>query len=357
MDSFETIGQLEASGLLLYSCGLRASDLPLPAKRKPARRLAYRTGWTDRGNLVREPSGDADPRYLDLRYDYAYKRTFGSEANKDLLIHFLNSLFQGRMVIRDVRFLPTERLGEHRWSRKVIYDILCINDEGEYFLVEMQRAYQPFFSNRLLYYGCRMVDGQVPVGAKGDDYAIKKVYVIALLDYILWDKPTLHRYRRSAGANWKDTGEKFGEIEWIIIQLPAFDKKLAELDTDLERWIYLLKYLPKLKERPASFEDPAFRKVFTVNKLDNFTPEERNMLKLEFNRELEWQNAISYAQTKSREEGRQEGEAVGERKKELSVLQNLIAGTEFNDREIASLVGVEERLVRKIRTGQWPKKE
>ena len=81
------------------------------------------------------------------------------------------------------------------------------------------------------------------------------------------------------------------------------------------------------------------------------------MLKLEFNRELEWQNAISYAQTKSREEGRQEGEAVGERKKELSVLQNLIAGTEFNDREIASLVGVEERLVRKIRAGQWPKKE
>ncbi|MDR1729610.1 MAG: Rpn family recombination-promoting nuclease/putative transposase, partial [Prevotellaceae bacterium] len=87
-------------------------------------------------------------KYINPYTDFGFKKLFGSEVNKDLLIDFLNELIkeQGRIV--DVQYLKTEQFGRVEWERKSIFDIYCENERGEKFIVEMQRAKQNYFKDR-----------------------------------------------------------------------------------------------------------------------------------------------------------------------------------------------------------------
>ena len=84
--------------------------------------------------------------------DWGFKRIFGSEASKDVLIEFLNDLLQGERVITNVRYMNNEREPEQMEQRKVIYDIFCETDTGEHVIVEMQNRWQEHFRDRALYY-------------------------------------------------------------------------------------------------------------------------------------------------------------------------------------------------------------
>ncbi len=92
-----------------------------------------------------------EERYISLLTDFGFKRIFGTKPNKDLLIDFLNSLFDGEQVITDVKFLNSEHVGDVYAERKAIFDVYCENEHGEKFIVEMQNAFQQFFKDRSLY--------------------------------------------------------------------------------------------------------------------------------------------------------------------------------------------------------------
>ena len=81
-----------------------------------------------------------EERYISLLTDFGFKRIFGTDPNKDLLIDFLNSLFDGEQVVKDVTFLNSEHVGDVRADRKAIFDVYCENEKGEKFIVEMQNA-------------------------------------------------------------------------------------------------------------------------------------------------------------------------------------------------------------------------
>lgn len=91
-------------------------------------------------------------RYINPHTDFGFKRLFGSEFNKDLLISFLNALFVGEQTVKEVTFLNSEQLGERRDSRRAIFDVYCQNEQGDRFIVEMQNVYQEFFKDRTVYY-------------------------------------------------------------------------------------------------------------------------------------------------------------------------------------------------------------
>ena len=93
-----------------------------------------------------------EERYISLLTDFGFKRIFGTAPNKDLLINFLNSLFDGKQVIKDVKYLNTEHFGDNTSARKAIFDVYCEGEDGEKFIVEMQNAYQDFFKDRSLFY-------------------------------------------------------------------------------------------------------------------------------------------------------------------------------------------------------------
>ena len=93
-----------------------------------------------------------EDRYISLLTDFGFKRIFGTAMNKDLLICFLNSLFNGRQVVKDVSYLNPKHVGDVYTDRRAIFDVYCEGENGEKFIVEMQNAYQTYFKDRALFY-------------------------------------------------------------------------------------------------------------------------------------------------------------------------------------------------------------
>ena len=90
-------------------------------------------------------------RYINPFTDWGFKRLFGQEFSKDLLVNFLNDLFEGEFQIKDVTFKDKEQLGDTNDLRGCIFDIYCVTDDDKHFIVEMQNRWVPFFVNRFIY--------------------------------------------------------------------------------------------------------------------------------------------------------------------------------------------------------------
>src|SRR3989339_1777886 len=90
--------------------------------------------------------------YVNPFTDFGFKKLFGEEVNKDLLIDFLNNLLLGEQQIKDLTYLKNEHLSSSDTERKAIFDLYCENERGEKFIVELQKAKQNFFKDRSVYY-------------------------------------------------------------------------------------------------------------------------------------------------------------------------------------------------------------
>lgn len=104
-------------------------------------------------------------RYVNPYTDFGFKMLFGTEVNKDLLISFVNSLFNGKEVIKELTYLNAEHLGTSESDRRAVFDVYCKNEKGERILIEMQKAEQQFFKDRSVFYSTFPIREQ---GQKGD---------------------------------------------------------------------------------------------------------------------------------------------------------------------------------------------
>ena len=120
-------------------------------------------------------------RYVNFYTDFAFKKLFGTDANKDLLMAFLNALLDGREEIRDLTYLNVEHLGHVATDRKAVFDVYCENSRGEKFLIEMQKAEQEFFKDRSIYYSTFPIQEQAPQGQW--NFELHKVYVLGILNF------------------------------------------------------------------------------------------------------------------------------------------------------------------------------
>jgi len=124
--------------------------------------------------------------YVNPFTDFGFKKLFGSEPNKDLLIDFLNELLKTKEKIKDLTYKKTEHLGSTDTDRKAIFDLYCENERGEKFIVELQKVKQQFFKDRSLYYATFPIQEQAQ---KGDwNYELKAVYCVGILDFVFDDK-------------------------------------------------------------------------------------------------------------------------------------------------------------------------
>ena len=192
-----------------------------------------------------------EERYISLLTDFGFKRIFGTAMNKDLLICFLNSLFNGKQVVKDVSYLNPEHVGDVYTDRKAIFDVYCEGEYGEKFIVEMQNAYQAYFKDRSLFYSTFPIREQAP---KGNDWNFKlnHVYTVALLNFNMnedaFDKEKIrHHVQLCDTATHKIFYDK---LEFIYVEIAKFNKTLDELETLYDKWLYALKNLYKLTQRP-----------------------------------------------------------------------------------------------------------
>lgn len=229
-------------------------------------------------------------KYIDPLIDFAFKKIFGSEPNKDLLIAFLNEVLRGKKHITDLVYNQTEFPGELATEGSVIFDLLCTGDQGEQFMIEVQRGKQENFKQRAIFYASRLISDQAPKGKRRQwNYELKEVYMIALLDgFILKDSPA-DKFIQDIDLRYEGCNKIFyDKLSFTFIELLKFDKKEDELETDLDKWLYVLKNMSQMNKLPGYLRKPVFEKLFNIAEYSNFTKEEKKMFdRLE---KMRWDN-------------------------------------------------------------------
>lgn len=214
-------------------------------------------------------------KYINPFTDFGFKRLFGEEPNKDLLLDFLNELLkdqQGNIV--DLTYLKTEQLGKTELDRKAIFDLYCENEKGEKFIVEIQKSKQNFFKDRSVYYATFPIQEQAE---KSDwNYELKAVYTIGILDFVFdSDKGEDSKYRYDVKLQDIETNKTFyDKLTFIYFEMPKFNKSIDQLETRFDKWLYLLKNLHKLDRLPDNLKEGIFEKVFEIAEISKFTRDE-----------------------------------------------------------------------------------
>ncbi len=248
-----------------------------------------------------------EDRYISLLTDFGFKRIFGTTPNKDLLINFLNSLFDGFQVITKVRYLNSEHVGDVSSERKAIFDVYCENERGEKFIVEMQNAYQKYFKDRSLFYSTFPIREQAP---KGNDWDFKldHVYTVAILNFDLkeeaFDEADINH---DVGLLDKKTHRVFNDkLSFKYVEIAKFNKSEDELDTLYDKWLYVLKNISRLNKRPAALKEKIFAKLFEAAEIAKFTPKELKEYEDSLKAYRDIKNSIDTAIEKGRAEVRTE---------------------------------------------------
>ena len=258
-------------------------------------------------------------RFINPFTDIGFKRIFGQEFSKPLLLHFLNNLLVGEKEIVDLTFLDKEQPAMYSDDRSLIYDIYCKTTDGEHIIVEMQNNQQPYFKKRSIYYVSEAISRQ---GERGTDwrYDIKSVYLVAFLNFKIDDIGT--KFRTDAVLMDKETKEIFSnDIRMIYLQLPYFDKQADDCNNDFERWIYVLKNMEALNRMPFAAKDSVFAKIAQIADISALSKEERMKYDEGIRKYRDTICVMDYAVEKGRAEGRAEGEKQGCYK----VARNLLA--------------------------------
>ena len=244
-------------------------------------------------------------RYVNFYTDFAFKKLFGTEMNKDLLISFLNALLQGREVVLDVNYLNTEHLGTQEYDRRAVFDVYCKNDKGEVFLVEMQKGEQQFFKDRSIYYSTFAIREQAPRGEW--NYELKGVYTIGILNFC-FDKEREGNYYHEVKLMDTATKEVFyDKLVFIYLEMPKFTKQENELESLFDKWLYVIRNLAALMERPRVLQEKVFAHLFEAAEIAKFSRVERYEYDESLKAYRDWFGVMATAELRGEERGKEKG--------------------------------------------------
>ena len=250
--------------------------------------------------------------------DIGFKRIFGQEVSKPLLLDFLNCLLKGERNITDLQFLDKEQPADYRDDRSLIYDIFCLTDTGEKIIVEMQNKEQPHFADRCLYYYSQAVSRQGERGADWD-YQIDAVYLVAFVNFNM--EGLSNNFRTDVVLMNKQRGIPFSDKErFIFLQLPVFKKEADECRDDFERWIYVLKNMEILDRMPWAAKDSVFHRLAEIGEVSNMTKYER----LKYDAALRHYRDTLNVMRSAEDKGRQQGLTEGRQQANIQTAKNLL---------------------------------
>lgn len=272
-------------------------------------------------------------KFIDPLTDWGFRHLFGQEPNKEILIEFLNDLFQGEKHIAELEYAPNEHDGDDDEDKRVIFDLHCRGDNGEYFIVEMQRIRQDFFKDRALFYVSRLIQRLLKKGRSSNDYQLPEVYLIGILEFSM-DADEQGRYFHDIALMEKTSGKVFyNKLGFKFLELPNFAKEEGDLLTDTDKWLYLLKHMSTLDEIPKFLDKRVFQLIFNISEVAKLRKEERMAYEASLKAKWDTQNAFNSA----REEA------------SLQFVKNLLYNTDFKDEKIAELASVSVDFVLKVK--------
>ena len=278
-------------------------------------------------------------KYINPFTDYGFKRLFGEEPNKDLLLDFLNELLkheQGR--ITELTYLKSDKLGSSEEDRKAVFDLYCQNERGEKFIVELQKTKQKFFKDRTVYYATFPIREQA---LKGSDWSfeLKAVYTVAILDFIFdEDKNEPDKFRYDVKLTDIETCKVFyDKLTFVYLEMPKFRKDAKELVTRFDKWMYVIRNLNKLDRIPDELREGIFERLFEVAEIARFSPEEVQAYEDSLKSYRDLKNSLDTAFEEGIEKGIEKG------------IIGLIKQGKLLDQEIADAFEVKVASVKSIR--------
>lgn len=277
-------------------------------------------------------------RYINPYTDFGFKKLFGTDMNKELLISFLNALLHGREVVREVTYLNSEHLGTSELDRRAVFDVYCENEEGEKFLVEMQKGEQEFFKDRSIFYSTFPIREQARRG--NWDYELKAVYTIGILNFVFDNQDDSFFHHEVKLVDLHSQKVFYDKLTFIYLEMPKFNKDESQLETMFDKWLFVLRNLSSLLERPRALQERIFVRLFEAAEISQFDKRELYEYEESLKNFRDMYSVITTVEKKGRAEGRVEGET----EKALEIARKL-RGHGMSPADIAETTGLTEEEV------------
>ena len=270
----------------------------------------------------------AQERYINPYTDFGFKKLFGTEFNKDLLISFLNALFEKsnqipKDEIADLTYLNAEKLGRSASERRAIFDVYCTTKSGAKFIVEMQNVFQQFFKDRSLYYSSFPIREMAKRDTANEhwNYELSKIYTVGILNFVFKDQEEQENGDYKTVNEFSDedlfhvvmltdlTTNKvfYKKLAYLYLEMPKFSKTESELLTMYDKWLFVLKNLSRLMERPKELQERVFEKLFRQAEIAQFTEKEYSDYEESLHNLWDITNAMNDAEMKGFGKGKEIG--------------------------------------------------
>ena len=232
-------------------------------------------------------------KFVDIKNDIAFRKIFGNENRKEVLISFLNAvlLLNNDKKIISVDILTPYQLPALKGGKVTIVDVKARDQSGKNYIVEMQVAEVDGFDKRVLYYASKSYSSQID---RGDLYEkLNPTFFIGILDFeVTQNKDYISRHKIID----TDTGENYiKNIEFNFIELPKFNKKENELTSVIDQWIYFIKNSEDLEVIPESVTDLGLKNAYEDASKHNWTKLELEAYDYVLMREQDDRGRFSFA--------------------------------------------------------------
>ena len=281
---------------------------------------------------------DKKERYINPYTDFGFKKLFGTEMNKELLISFLNSLFgDTKRDIVDVKYLNSEHLGDGYGDRRAVFDVYCMTDDGGRFIVEMQKAEQDYFKDRSIYYSTFAIREQAPKGEW--DYHLDDVYTVGILNFTFPDTEyPADKFRHE--IQLKDTEDNhvfYDKLNFVYLEMPKFNMDESELVTMFDKWMFVLRNLSRLLDRPKALQDRVFDRLFEQAEIAKYSDAERRQYEESKKDYWDYFSTMKTAKRKAREE--EKVDTVFRLKSMGLSLEQIAQGAGLDTESVKKLIG------------------
>lgn len=265
-------------------------------------------------------------RFLDPKNDYLFKRLFGTEKNKDILIYFINSVLNrvGSDAVADVVYLKSDQNPEYAYKKQSVVDVLCRDQNGTQFIIEMQVAKTPGFEERAQFYAAKAYINQMNAGGKYPD--LKEVIFIAITDYVMF--PDKLAWKSDHVTLDKKTFEQdLKAFSFTFIELPKFKRTIDELTTIEEKWTYFFKHAHETTEDELTAllgDDIVLKKAFDESTKYSMNAEEWNSYEAALKYERDARAIEEQKLMDAEAKGLAEGEIKGEKAKAIEIARDML---------------------------------
>lgn len=285
-------------------------------------------------------------QFVDIKNDVAFRKIFGNENKKEILISFLNAVLdlpQGKKII-NIEIKDPYQLPVVKGLKSTILDVKVKDERGICYIIEMQVEYPDGFDKRVLYNTAKQYSAQIE---RGDEYPkLNQVIFIGILNFNFFEgKDYLTKHLI---INQNTGKQELKDMEFNFIELLKFNKKVNELETLVDKWIFFIKNVSNLEVIPENIDDVGLKHAYEEAEKHNWTKDEYDAY---INAGIHRQDIIGAkdrAVREATEKGIEKGIEKGAKETKVQIAINMIKANE-NIQKIIDYTGLDTKTIEDLK--------